>query len=299
MKKILKVLVINFLIFAPILAQNSSGLTFLKIGSGAQNIALGDLGVTSKNISGSYYNPALLIFEETKGAALTHTSQLLDLSTNLLNINFKYWDLDFGFNVNTTSVSDIPVRNIPGEPISTFNANYFSAGIATAFNMAENITFGLGTKFLYENLYRDEASGWGFDFGVIYHSIFDGVSLNASLRNLGSMSELRNEATSLPTDLRIGTEYGISVEEIDSEITLLGGFQKYTSEEDNHFHLGTQIYYKSIIALRFGYVTGYESKSISLGFGVDWEGLAFDYAHIPFDFNLGDSHTISLSYKFN
>ena len=72
--------------------------------------------------------------------------------------------------------------------------------------------------------------------------------------------------------------------------------------DDLHIHFGGEYFYNNIIALRFGYMTGYEAKGITAGLGIFWEGLNFDYAFLPYSFssyNLGSAHTISLMYSFN
>ena len=46
-------------------------------------------------------------------------------------------------------------------------------------------------------------------------------------------------------------------------------------------------------------MSGYESKGLTTGLGLKWEGLNFDYAFTPYSYELGSAHTISLMYSFN
>ena len=298
MKKILVLFVV--LGFTTLFAQSagSSGLSFLKVGFGARNIAMGDLGVvTAKDITALNYNPALISNYTGPQLFVTHNELINDTRSELIGAGFKLLGIPLALGINTTTVSDIEVRTRPGEAESTFNANYFYTSLSTGFNLADSISFGVTTRYLYENLFSDEASGWGFDFGLFYSNIIENVDLGASLKYVGSMNELRNESTELPTDLRIGLAYNTFVSGIDSKVILLGGIQKFTSTDDTHIHLGAEILYKDYFALRGGYFTGYESKSFSAGVGLIWDGLNFDYAYTPFDFDLGTSHTISILYK--
>ena len=148
-------------------------------------------------------------------------------------------------------------------------------------------------------MFSDEATGWGFDFGLYYPGLLiENLNAGASIRNLGSMSELRNEATKLPADLRLGLAYEFQLAEINSNITALGGYQKYIDTDDNHFHFGAEIFYDNVIAVRGGYMTGYESKNITAGLGILWSSFNFDYAFMPFSYGLGSAHTISVKFTF-
>ncbi len=294
--------VILVLIFTSIiLAQSagSAGLSFLKNGSGARNIALGDLGVVGNyNISSVYYNPAVIGKLESSQIIFNHQQSMQDVTSDYFSGNAELLGIPLALSVNTTSVSDIEVRTGPGIASSTFNAQYSFASLSTGFNFDENIFFGATVRLLYESLLSDDATGYGFDFGGIYTNFIDGFDLGISIRNLGTMDELRNEATELPADLRIGVSHSRELQSIDSKLLLVGGIQKYTATDDTHIHAGAEILFRDFIALRGGYISGYESKGITAGFGVIWSGLNFDYAYAPYDFGLGDAHTISLMYSF-
>lgn len=279
-------------------SAGSSGLSFLKVGFGARNIAMGDLGVaTANDVTALNYNPALISKYDGPQLFVTHNELINDTRSELIGASFKLIGIPLALGINTTTVSDIEVRTRPGEAESTFNANYFYTSLSTGFVFTDSISLGVTARYLYENIFSDAASGWGFDFGLFYSNIFDNVDFGASLKNVGSMNELRNEATELPTDFRAGFAYNTYVSDIDSKVILLGGVQKFTSTDDTHIHFGTEILYNNYFALRGGYFTGYESKSFTAGLGIIWNGLNFDYAYTPFDFDLGTSHTISILYK--
>ena len=297
MKKLLILFLFTSIAFAQ--SAGESGLSFLKIGFGARNIAMGDLGVVSADdITGAYYNPALMSKYEGPQISITHNQWIQDVTGEMLGASFELFGLPMGLNLNTTSVADIEVRTRPGEVQSTFNANYFFGSLATGFKFYENLSVGMSVKYLYESMFANDASGWGFDFGLYYTGLLENVNVGASLRNVGSMEDLRNEATELPTDFRIGASYDYELESITSDLFFNAGYQKYSSSDDNHIHLGAEFLYNDTFALRGGYITGYESKGLTTGAGITWQSINFDYAYTPFDYNLGNSHTISLMYTF-
>ncbi len=280
-------------------SAGSSGLSFLKNGFNARNIAMGDLGVaTANDVSALFYNPAILADYQSPQLTFTHNQWIQDVSSEVFGASFQMLGLPFALGVNTTSISDIEVRTKPGEAQSTFNAHYFYGSLSTGFYITDNISTGFTAKYLYEGLFSDDATGWGFDFGLKYKNVIEGLDLGASYSNIGSMNKLRNEETELPTDLRVGAAYNFGLSEIQSDVVVTGGIQKYTQTDDTHIHVGAEIFYNEIIALRGGYMSGYDSKGLTAGLGLLWNSINFDYAFVPFDYGLGDSHIISLMYTF-
>ena len=163
--------------------------------------------------------------------------------------------------VNTTKISGFEIRTKPTEtPDATFNVNYFYGSLATGFTLYDKLDFGFTIKYLYESLLSDDASGTGYDLGLIYSDLIDDLTVGASIRNLGSMDKLRNEKTKLPTDLIINAVYEIKLESASLNFLPVIGVQKYLELDDLHFHVGSDIMYDNQFSIRLGYVTGFEAK---------------------------------------
>jgi len=147
-------------------------------------------------------------------------------------------------------------------------------------------------------LFTDEATGYGFDFGLNHKTQLQGLTLSIVIKNIGSMNSLRNVETKLPAEFRVGPSYVVSIEDSDFELTIATELQKYFDTDDIHLNFGTEIIYNKLIALRGGYQSGYESKDFSAGVGLFWGNLKFDYAFLPFSFGLGNANLFSLQFKF-
>lgn len=298
MKKII-FLVIIFSTYISAQTAGKSGLSFLKLGFGARNVAMGDLGVVnSGDVTSLNYNPALLAGFTSPEILFTHNQWIQDTRSEYLGVSFRALGLPWAVGVNTTTIDDIEVRTRPGEAEGKFNANYFAGSLSTGLRLTRGISAGVTVKYLYEGLLSDESNGLGFDLGLFYESPFEGLSFGAAFRNLGSMNGLRNEATKLPADFRAGALYTNLLNDLNSSFTLGVEVQKYLVASDTHINLGGEFLYDDMIALRAGYQTGFESKGLTAGMGLKWYNLSFDYAFTPFLLNLGTSHTISLKFKF-
>ena len=296
-----KIILISIISASVVFAQSagSSGLSFLKFGFGARNIAMGDAGsVASNDLSALFYNPARLNSVEMNEVMFMHNEWIQDVKSEVGGIKWNMFSLPWAVGFNVTSVSDIEVREIPGEPVSTFNANYFFMSLSSGFTIINDLDFGASIKYLYEGLLNNQANGIGFDFGLNYKTPVNGLTASTVIKNIGSMNALRNEETKLPADFRLGSSYQFGVESAKLDIITAAEFQKYLDADDIHFNLGGDIVYDQLLALRAGYQTGYESRGFTAGLGIMWGGLRFDYAFMPFSLGLGNANLFSLQFKF-
>jgi hypothetical protein len=298
MKKLLFIILIVPFFILPQSAGNS-GLSFLKLGFGARNVAMGDAGnAISDDVTTLFYNPAKLALNPKSEIMLMHNEWIQDVRSEILGVRSSVFGIPFAFGFNVTSVTGIEARTIPGEPESTFDANYFFGSLSTGYKFNEYFSTGFTVKYLYEGLIADEANGWGFDLGLTYLTPLKGLTASAVVRNLGGMNALRNEKTTLPTELRAGGSYLFDFN--DSHFQVIAGTElmTYTSTDDIHINIGAEIMYDEVIALRGGYQSGFESRAFTGGIGIKWGNLKFDYALQPFTYGLGTANLFSLQFSF-
>jgi hypothetical protein len=298
MKRILIILILaSSLTFAQ--SAGNSGLAFLKFGFGARNIAMGDAGSTASNdLSAMFYNPSRLVSTEMNEVMFMHNEWIQDVRSEVGGIKWNMFNLPWAVGFNVTTVSDIEVRERPGEPISKFNANYFFGSLSSGFTVINDLDFGATFKYLYEGLLNDESSGFGFDFGLNYFTPVKGLSASAVIKNIGSMSELRVEKTKLPLELRLGGAYNFGLSTAKLDFVLAAEFQKYLETDDIHINGGGEIIYNHTFAARVGYQSGYEARNFTGGIGIMWGNLRFDYAYLPFSVGLGNANLFSVQFKF-
>ncbi|MFA3783061.1 PorV/PorQ family protein [Melioribacteraceae bacterium 4301-Me] len=277
----------------------NTGLAFLKIGFGARNISLGDLGVVGINdLTSINYNPAQLTKITSAQISFTQNNLIQDVSSQMFAAGFIAFGIPIAVGINNTSIPNIEVREKPGPALSVFDAHYFMGSISSAIEIQKQVSIGMTIKYLYENIFIEDATGFGIDLGVTYLNLLSGLEFGASIKNLGSMNKLKNESTKLPADLRFGVAYAVDISSLKTKFNFVGGYQRYLNTEDNHFHIGAEAIYNNLLSLRAGYITGYDSKNFSAGVGIKWNGFDFDFAYVPFKYGLGDSKIVSLLFTF-
>ena len=190
-------------------------------------------------------------------------------------------------------MNDIERRTGPSaDPIGTFGAHDITIGVSYARNVGKGAYLGTTLKLLWESIDVETSQGWAFDIGVQYRGLLPGLSLGAALNHLGEMNALRNEGPSLPTRLRIGGAYEIV--QIPHPQILIAVDGELPFDGDPNGHVGMEIHPIHPLALRVGYITGIETRSFTVGFGLDWNIFHVNYAFAPFKEDLGDGHRIAL-----
>lgn len=276
----------------------STGLTFLKNGVGARSLGMGEaFTAIMHDPGGTYYNPSTITTTASSNILLMHRQDVQSVKTKFIAATTGWNNFTFGLSINNTSINDIPIRVLPGEPTGTFDAQNASIGFTSAYSLSSVLSIGATAKLLYEKIYIEDATGYGIDLGGWYNTPWD-LQLGIALNNIGSMNKLLNEPTKLPLIFRAGTAYLISYEQFPAEIGLSADVVSYIHDNKTHINFGAETKYQNILSLRVGYQTGFENKNISAGIGINYSILQFDYAFVPYNNNFGTANIFSLQIKF-
>jgi hypothetical protein len=274
----------------------STGLTFLKLGVGAHAIGMGEAyGALSDDASGIYYNPAGIAFGETNEVTVMHKQSAFGTTTEFLGSTIHVSPFTFGFGFNSTNVNGIEIRQRPGPAQGTFGLHDLAISATASWRIDTTLSVGVTAKFLYEKIYVDESNGAAFDAGVRYKYSHN-LAIALAVSNLGSMSKLVRDPITLPIGFRGGASFFSPLND-DVTVTIASDLLKVVHDKGVRIHVGGEILYRSLLALRTGYQIGYDAKGLSAGLGVRYSLLQFDYAFVPFSNQLGDTHTFALTFN--
>ena len=275
----------------------SNGFGGLKLPLHAREAALAEATIADPTVFSSFVlNPALLQYSQSAEFALSHQEWIEDVQSNSLAAVIPLSFGVFGFTVSSISIGGIELRNQPGPPTGSFTSRYTTVGLSGATAITENFCAGASIRYLYEKIFVDEADGWGIDAGIEYQTGIEGLSLGASVVNIGAMSELRSKSTQLPTKLAAG---GALYTPIDDNISVrfVTSVQRYLADESLHLSVGAELEYSRFFLVRAGYQSGYSTRGISAGFGFVSLPILVDYSFTPFSFSLGNAHLLSLGIR--
>ncbi len=301
MKKKLLIIIVLLLSFNEVILSQSAGntgLAFLKFSYGARNAAMGDIGnVISNDVTSLFYNPSRLTSIKNAELLFMHNAWIQDVNSEIIGASFRLKNIPFAVGVNSSRISDIEVRTKPGNYDSKFDAQYFFGSLSSAIKLYKELSLGLTIKYYYEGMLEHDAQGIGFDFGANY-KLINKIDISAAVRNVGSMTEMKDEKTNLPSEIRFGIGSEYEIQSIKSKVSGGVEYQKYFDVDDSHFHFGLEFLFNQVFALRGGYMTNYEAKDFTFGFGLIWGRLNFDYVYIPFSYDLGSGNLFSIQFKF-
>ena len=275
--------------------NGSTGLAFLKIGVDARAAGMGEAATAVANTANAvFWNPAGILAADRNSLEFTHNAWLLDVHGQSGAVVFKQKKSSIALHVQSMGVGGIEIRDIPStDPLAEANASYSAFGLTYARALGEQFEAGISLRYLFEKIFVYSASGFATDLGIRYRGLIKNLTLGASLLHLGSMSELRNEASKLPSTFRVGAAFHPEAMMGPARI-LLAADMVYPLEENARFHLGGEARLWEHLLLRIGFASGYETRGLSIGAGIQKTIFRFDYSYSPFDSDLGESQRFTL-----
>ncbi len=269
-----------------------TGLSFLKIGVGARAAAMGSAYTSvSKDQSSAYWNPAGLIGVKGRDVLLVHNEWIQDISHDYAGAAFGGEDRAFALSVIINSVGGLERRTGASlKPLGNFSVYDSAVLLSYAQRVHDNVSVGATVKWLAEKIHVESALGAALDLGAIY--TYKNFAGGFSLKNVGGMNKLNEESVDLPVEVRFGASYLLSALEWGD--ILASTDVRVPNDSDVSFHAGIEWEYSRIFALRFGGQSGSDTMDISTGFGLRFTRWRLDYAFVPLNFGLGNSHRFAV-----
>jgi len=218
----------------------TSAVPFLTITPDSRAGGMGDVGVaTSPDSYSLHWNAAKLSFiEEDYGASLSFTPWLKalinDISLSYLS-GFKKFNKGqvLGISLRYFSLGNITFTNIVGTTLRDFNPNEFSVNVSYSMLFSDNLSGGIGLKYIYSNLTGGIPSGntethagnaVAGDISIYYTKdiIIAGkksnLSLGANVSNIGNKISYTDDSEEnfLPTNMRIGSALNYEFDDYNS-----------------------------------------------------------------------------------
>ena len=269
-----------------------SSLTFLRLGAGSRPAALAEAVTASgDDITSAYYNPALLsLFNGKNQAAFMYNSYFQDVTQNYLSFATQNSKYVFGGYLVLGKIDEIQRREGPDSlPNGTFEENNFTGAFMVARKFSR-FDMGISLKYAYEKIDYATANSYMLDAGI-HIPLSEQLNAGAAIKNLGSESKFVSESYPLSIEYRAGLEY--LPEFFHGNIAFLGDAVFY-SDLDPKVNLGAEYLYGQAFVLRAGYGFGYDSRGLSLGGGVAYRSIDFDYAMVSYKNDLGATHRFTV-----
>jgi hypothetical protein len=278
--------------------DGSAGLAFLKLGAGARAVGMGDAyTAVNGDASSVYWNPATIVDVDNLDVTLMHNEWFQDIRYEYVGAVRSYGDYAIGAAIVGLYMDDLEARTGPtAEPDGHFGVFDFSVTGSYARNLTDELSVGGSVKYLTEKIDEERASGVAVDLGGRYRVPgFTGLSAGVAVLNLGPQMKFIEEKFDLPVMYKVGAALDVPVESLNGNVVIASD-AIMPADGDTKVHFGLEYEYAGMIALRFGYRTGWDNQNVSVGLGINVKNFRLDYALVPFYSELGDTHRVSLSF---
>jgi len=275
----------------------TSGFLFLRLGNGARASGMGEaFSAVADDATCMYFNPAGLAGIENAEVNVTHSEWFMDIRFEQVSIVNEMLGGAVGFNFTGLYYGELERRgNFPTiSPDGTFSPYNLAGSIGYGRDILPDVSLGISAKLLYERIDFESATGWAVDLGVLQRSRIDGLTFAVSILNLGPQAKFVEKKFYPPFQTRLGAAYTAEEEWMSGKVTLSSDFL-FSNDMSEKLLLGMEYFYKNALAVRFGYKSGYYVQGATMGIGVVYDRLRFDYAYMPIEFGLGDSHRFSIN----
>jgi hypothetical protein len=274
-----------------------TGLAFLKIGVGARAAAMGEAYVAvAQDPTATYWNPAGIANTPDDELHATHHEWISDVRYEYLAAVHGLKGQAFGAHAALLHMGELQGRDAAGNFTESFHAYDFSAGATYARRLTEAIEVGATGKVLYSKIADNSATGFAGDLGLRYRTPLRGLTAAGTVTNLGTPMKFVDDDFTLPAAARVGVAYRTR-RVLDG--LLLAGDLRFPNDSAAKGHVGVEVWPHKMFALRGGAKLGYDEEVGTVGFGIEYQAWAFDYAFVPFSDSsqLGDTHRISVSWR--
>ena len=291
-----------------------TGFQFLSVIPDARSAALANAMTTVENNSSALWdNPAMMAnMESNFDLAITQNQWIADIKHNALTIAFKPLNGQYG--VLGLSLLMVDYGDVEGTIVANNEQGFLETGIINPYAVSVGLgyakaltnKFSIGAQIKYASQYlgpvidgysvksaevqtsEQETSVLAFDFGTYYRTGFRSLVFGMSVRNFSQEIKFSQEEFQLPLIFSIG--FSAKVNELLPEtmkLEYLNGLlltmdAVHPRSYPEYVKTGLEYNFKNMFALRLGYYSNVDGKSLTYGIGLKLFKFSFDYAYVPF-----------------
>lgn len=295
---------------------------FMAIDVSPRSQAMGGAFIALANdVSAAYHNPAGLVQIQSTQVGIMHTWQFTDL------ISYDYIGFtrplsknkSFAISLTRLGIDDIQdsrgarIGNdndwrLDPSKITTFNAADYVLYLSLGKIQSSKFAWGLNFKLVRRTLAESDATGFGFDGGILY-KMNDKWRIGGVVRNITStlVAWDTGEKELVRPTMLLGTSYKLLLPSLNSYFIPNVDFVVHTESYpniDSGFNntgafagaAGGEFVFRDALFLRGGMD---ELQRPTFGIGIKIPHLNIDYAFTSFNQELGNSHRVGVVVDFN
>ncbi len=282
------------------IAKNAGtrGADFLRIEAGARHAALGGTyAAYGTSVFTLFGQPAAIAERTGYEVGLQHNEWVQGISQQYGGFQMPLGSGRVAMTASLLGASGIQRTTDDafgrfGVSSGTFGVNDYALALHYARIFGGTTAAGAAVRYIRSEMDDVSANGVAIDLGL-RRRINPGLTLGASVTNLGQGLKFLRDRSDLPVTGRVGAAYELGRLLFVTDLT-------YTGSDDLEGMFGAEWKPVEMVALRAGYKTQTRSdlgEGLTAGIGLTVDAITLDYAYVPFG-PLGETHRISGSYSF-
>ncbi len=288
-----------FLISSSVFAIDGEGGragAFLRLGTGARPLGMGGaFTALSDDATACYWNPAGLGQLKSTELACMYSIMSTDRMSNLAIFAQPLSETGaFALSWLNYGVRDIDGRDAKGQFTELFNdlENAFLLSYGKEFSPV--LFVGGGFKYLLHTLGPQQATGYGFDAGMIL-KLGSNVRIGGMVQDIASKIQWDTESE-LEEEFPMVIRAGISIIPGTKPVKISADMEKI-GERDARYRVGAECWLFPALAARVGYNKDHITAGGSLTIPISSARIQLDYAYAPDILQQSPTHMLSMTVK--
>jgi hypothetical protein len=279
------------------LAALASGADFLAAQIPARPAAMGGaFGAFDDDATAFLWNPAALGAAAEPMVSATHFVSIADTEFDQASyvqpLRIGPENAGLGLDVQYDTTSNFDQIDANGNDLGAVENYDLLVSAAGGFALGPALRLGAAAKTFDSALAGYKAQGFAVDLGV-QSDVTRRLAMGLAFLDLGTQQAYDQVADPLPAACTLAARYRV-LDTLEGLSDLSAQAQRpVNSDGSTVLALGGEYWYRSTLAFRAGYQIGVDTGPFSLGAGLKWQGLTFDYAFNTLG-DLGMTHRFTL-----
>jgi hypothetical protein len=280
------------------LAADPVGMSYMKIGAGAEATGMGEAVVSNTDgPTATYWNPGAVPLLQGFQASFVHNESFFDVRQEFVGITRAIGRFGVGVSFHGTWVDNLKAYgDEPADYLGTFGYYGYAAGVSGGYRLTDAWGVGAGVQLLREAVDVYDASGTAFDFGIQGRGVLPRLDCGVSILHVGSSMKYIERSFQLPTTVQGGVTYHLPIPQASSE-ALIAVEARKIRDEDTSLRLGVEYRLQKAMSIRAGYRSALDTEDVSFGLGYRRARIQADYSYVPFGEDLGAQHRFGIVYR--
>ncbi len=307
-------LILLLLFCTPLIAQwdygfeftkaGTAGLQFLKIGTGARESGMGEVGICeTAGVNSIFWNPAGIAHTQQQEAIFSHHQWLLDIQLTSAAGSFEIgkWGV-IGISAIYLGIPEFEETTVKEQDGTgrKINAGDLAIGLAYARRFTDKLAMGGQLRYVREQLDQDAFVNILFDLGAIYHTGFRNMRIAVCAQHFGPDIKMLRDTFRMPLIFKVGLAddlFKSSWQRLGWEVNLL-----HPTDNKEKVNLGLEYTFLDRISFRSGYRFNSDTGQWAFGLGLNTSLLgirsSIDYAYSDFGEILGAVNQFTIKFGF-